>query len=583
MKKLLSCILSAALILALLCPITALADSSPGLRMPLLANTPTQVSLWEDWGFDSLEEFLDIMGMTEEEYYEYEIEHREWLERYKEEQREWQEWWARERALILERLGGTPGITNVMVDGEFISFSNAVPEITGGVAFVPARPFFKALGAEMEYDPLTRTITAELGDGSLELVIGSDKMIINADGEESAETIAAPFIKRNTAYIPIRAVADAFGYEVFWDKDYSSVVLIDTARLIEEIDKDFAVLNSLLDMPLRQLESGGGTIRTVLDAVITMTLFDSLDGDKTAKMGANITILSDGSNFSLTGHIDIAQLLSMIFYNDPYVYDEEDILEIEELISMLSDISAEIIYNHDEGVIYIKSPLLDQLLPDFPAGAWLSVSGVDSFMEDIGLDSILGLETGDGLGGLLGGTSAGEIIAASVEMYRYYHQIFLYSAIIDEAESFGAIFGDDKFTQNGGDYSITVTLDDLADAASDVYSSLYYYTMYDLKLNIRTSGGEITEITGSLLYREGRYYYVTQYKYEFDIMPDRIRFSVEIHEKNEQKMLIEVNLSTAGSNLPIPKAPPEGATIIDFNERDDGFDIGAITPVIYTP
>jgi len=215
-------------------------------------------------------------------------------------------------------------------------------------------------------------------------------------------------------------------------------------------------------------------------------------------------------------------------------------------------------------VLYIKSPLFSELLEDFPANAWLSIGGLDEILEEFSLDSI----TGElGFESLLGGTSVGGIINAEEELSRYYEPIYLYRNIMDSAKTAKAYLGDDKITQKGGDYTLKLTLDDIEAMAEDDDYYYYYprYTAFDLQVTVNTKDGEITGASGKFLIRE-YYYSLTQYKCEFNIKPEKISFSLEIHEKNNSKTLITLDVSTAASRLPIPKGPPEGATIIDIGD-----------------
>ena len=62
MKKITLFVLSLAIVFALVCPLAASASQ--------------YIPLWAEWGYDSLEEFLELMYMTEEEYYMLEEEYR---------------------------------------------------------------------------------------------------------------------------------------------------------------------------------------------------------------------------------------------------------------------------------------------------------------------------------------------------------------------------------------------------------------------------------------------------------------------------------------------------------------------------
>ena len=580
MKKIImSCILAGALLLATLCPLAGLAIGSP------------QNPVWEDWGYDSLEEFLEGMDMTEEEYYDFEKEIREWeaWEADYEARRE------ADRAAMLEELGGTPGITNVMYNGEFIQFEGAIPEIVGHSAFVPAKPFFEALGAAVEYQAGAGSITAVFPNKNVSLALGDDTMSIVEDGILRGYTLdIAPYADGGVSYVPARAVAEGLGLDVFWDGSYRTAIIIDTSRIIAEMDKDLSILNRLLKMPLNAMPGSGGTYKTVLDLLVTMTVFNSLDGDTTGKMGANLTILNEGSNFSMTGEADLTELMQIILADDAGpMYDDDYAADMQERFGILGEkIPVDIIYNSDTDMFYVKTPILNLVQEGVPEDAWLAVGGSGGPLDGFGLDSIIG--GGLDLGSLTGDASIGSVIGAgSVGAYFvretlhgiHRNSINAYSELVESAGIARALLGDDKFVIEGGDYVLKLSLDDLR-AVSPEYDEYGFHayrfpTQFDLKLTIRTSGNEITELFGSFVYRVDSYGDTTRYSATFGISADKIKLNFEIHEKNAQAVVIELDVAVAESPQAVPKSPPEGATIVNLEDLLEAqWDYNDADPVI---
>ena len=95
--------------------------------------------------------------------------------------------------------------------------------IVNGRTLVPLRAIFEALGASVEWDQSTKTVTSTLDDITVSLSIGSDKLIKN--GEEVALDVPAQ-IMNNRTVVPVRAVSEAFGVTVLWDKETRTVVLL---------------------------------------------------------------------------------------------------------------------------------------------------------------------------------------------------------------------------------------------------------------------------------------------------------------------------------------------------------------------
>ena len=103
----------------------------------------------------------------------------------------------------------------VRINGEGVEFSQR-PMVYKNRTLVPLRAIFEALGATVEWDDATKTVTSKKGDSQISLQINSDKMTV--DGTE--KTLDAPALLYNsTTLVPARAVAEAFGYTVEWNEN----------------------------------------------------------------------------------------------------------------------------------------------------------------------------------------------------------------------------------------------------------------------------------------------------------------------------------------------------------------------------
>lgn len=87
---------------------------------------------------------------------------------------------------------------------------------------VPFRATMEAFGAEVDWDKETRTAIATKDGVEVKVPIGTDTVV--KDGvEQKIDTKS--LIKDNRTYLPIRAVVEAFGANVNWDKDAKTVVI----------------------------------------------------------------------------------------------------------------------------------------------------------------------------------------------------------------------------------------------------------------------------------------------------------------------------------------------------------------------
>ncbi len=91
-----------------------------------------------------------------------------------------------------------------------------------GRTMVPLRAIFEALGATVEWDDVTQTVTSTKGDITIKLQINSN--ILNKNNEEITLDVPAQLIDGRTM-VPARAVAEAFNCQVGWDDATQTVTI----------------------------------------------------------------------------------------------------------------------------------------------------------------------------------------------------------------------------------------------------------------------------------------------------------------------------------------------------------------------
>ena len=110
----------------------------------------------------------------------------------------------------------------VTLNGEAIDFADQAPEIVEGRTLVPLRAIFEALGASVEWDQATKTVTSSMDDVTIKLTIGDNNLYRN--GEAKVLDVPAQILNSRTM-VPARAIAEAYGVDVQWDAATRTVVL----------------------------------------------------------------------------------------------------------------------------------------------------------------------------------------------------------------------------------------------------------------------------------------------------------------------------------------------------------------------
>jgi phosphate transport system substrate-binding protein len=91
-----------------------------------------------------------------------------------------------------------------------------------GRVLVPVREIFEALGAKLNWDGETKTVTATRKDVTVKLVIGQKTAYVN--GKAVTLDVAAKITKGKTM-IPLRFVSEAFKSQVKWDSKSQTVTV----------------------------------------------------------------------------------------------------------------------------------------------------------------------------------------------------------------------------------------------------------------------------------------------------------------------------------------------------------------------
>jgi len=109
----------------------------------------------------------------------------------------------------------------VLLNGVELSF-DVHPQLIDGRTMVPMRRIFEALGAEVDWDGETQTVTA-LRDGTV-IIMQIDNVVISVDGENITLDVPPQIVSGRTL-VPVRAVAESLDANVDWDSNARAVVI----------------------------------------------------------------------------------------------------------------------------------------------------------------------------------------------------------------------------------------------------------------------------------------------------------------------------------------------------------------------
>lgn len=564
MKKLLAFLLSAAMALTLAVPAMAAPedavpisgapdgdfswytaeqaylDAHPGLEEQLRASAYDFFAR-EVAGSMSPEEYMAYFEMTEEEFLDEMVL---WQVSALLEAEE-----AQSRVdAIKTALGGVPGQIGVMVNGEYVKFPDAVPEVTGGRTMVPVRAIVEALDGEA--DMAGGKVTCKANDTSLTFTPGSSEVLVEYTGGELPgdgqifPMDCAPYIKGGRTYVPVRFLGEILGYEVGWDGQFQTAVLLDRDELAARYDEHFTIMNRVQANRGPAMEEGKN-YKADVKGNLTVTAFDTLNGNQTYKadLSASQILNSEAANAKLSLKLsdNLRTMLKDSTSTDPEVRERLDLV-----LNALEDL--ELIVT-EKGLGWLHAAALDEAAGE--KNVWL------------GLD--LGAEWGQLAFAQTGDATMGSVLAAMIDVDSVES---LPTTVSPAAQLLYELYGDHKFTTSGGVSTRTIGLDDLLAlyqdmglTEADLAEAKAAFQEFSITMKVDSKGGVTMACAMQTAALDG----MPGLKLTMDVKQDSgggaISMTLHIANVGEGRLTLTQTWSTT-SEKPQDQ-PPEGAIVVD--------------------
>ena len=516
----------------------------PGLEEQLRANAYDYFAE-EYGGYWTAEEYMETWEMTEEEFLDEMVQEQLYpllLDVFYQQQCD----------AVKEALGGVPGQIGVMVNGQYIQFPDAAPEVTNGRTMTPVRALVETLGGEAEM--VDGKVICKTDEVSLTFTPGSNEVLVEYPGGElpgDAQVFpmnCAPYIKGGRTYVPVRFIGEALGYEVGWDGDFQTAILLDREALAARIDEDFTILNRVQAARSLTMEEGKN-YRADLKGSVTVTAFDTLHGDKTYKAdltGKTLmnTQAADGAYSVSIPDNTVDALLEQLIGGEGPEY-EEDAAILRSVITGLKDI--EFIMNRD-GLVWVHAPILDGL------------AGEDNVW--CGYD--LGAELAQAVFGETQAATVGAVLASGISA----DSVVSWNAAAGmTAQMLYDLYGDHKFTTSGGVSTLTIGLDELAAlyesigmgyAGSELEDT---FKEYNITMKVDSSGGVVTTVVMETAPQYG----TPAMRVTMDGAQNSkgVSMTMEYHVANVAKVNLTLTTTQQTTSEAPRTEPPQGSTVVD--------------------
>lgn len=419
-------------------------------------------------------------------------------------------------ALAAEPVTTAAPAISVQMNGEALTFSDAVPEAVDGRTFVPLYAVTEALGAEVNYAPATKTITIQRNGADLSMVLGENKATVVEDGQTRTITMdVIPYAKNNRTYVPIAFVADALGCGVGWDQSTRTVIIADVDALLG--DATFDLMDNFSAYCTKQQASKNMTMTGTLDLNIADKSGAMLTKPVTAKGSIDGVTSDTGLQMSwdlkLSGLSDLAGAAG----TDPMM---------QGIVSALSDLKGEVRMDLETMELYLSLP---GVLTGGSGEVWYSVDLSDYWAE---------LLSGMNMTQLTQLQEAGirDILAAVIQSMPLTDSEYSYASVAEVVEIYTRLLSDQAFTQQGNAYVAQMKLEDMVDMTVTLTKKGEDVVAADIKMNCDVSeDGEKVTMT------------MTEHA-----APDKVTVDMDMSVEDSD---VSVNLTLDMNCVPTTKAP----------------------------
>ncbi len=341
----------------------------------------------------------------------------------------------------------------VELDGKAVDFTDAEPTIIDGRTYVPFRAVFEALGAEVDYDAATRTVSAARNGTTVRIPIGSNMIeVTNGAISYSNYMDAAAFVSEaGRTYIPVRYAAEALGCCVGWDADDRTVILVDTESMVNKAVEDgsFTLVGKFMDYS-EKLNKGNYEVKMKMDLAATVLATKVLTTSYDVK---GIVAGNTAGEMSATAKMDMGGLVNLLA-----MLTGEDKTEMLAALAEagFTDTKMEVTVQErvdlEKGAIYMNMSGMPGA-ESLPADTWLYID-ISELLEELGgLENVLEISEA---------FSSQQIIAPLInEMSYLYDKDSAYGEIKAKVDTILGAFADSAFVKNGLSYTNTQKIDEI--------------------------------------------------------------------------------------------------------------------------
>ncbi len=277
------------------------------------------------------------------------------------------------------------GDFSVLVNGTYVTFSDAAPQIRNSRSCLPFVAVMEQLGfaqEDMTWDGNTSTVTAAKGDTTIALSIGKNQITLTKAGQATViDTDVAPYVDSSTSrtYVPLGLVADALGYKVGWDAWQKTVIIDDVDAILAANSETYTLMDKYMAYNKSFYEKNQNiTGKYAMDFSVDME-----EGSLAFDMDGTYRMLTAGAT-AFQFETDMTMDMDMAAADPTDLADSSEALDIFPL-----DIDMDMRGDLSTGVFYLQSGAMADLMgqPDL-ANAWYKLDLASLFDQ---MESVTGM------------------------------------------------------------------------------------------------------------------------------------------------------------------------------------------------
>jgi hypothetical protein len=286
------------------------------------------------------------------------------------------------------------------------------------------------------------------------MVVGDAVATVDKNGtKEQVKLGAASYLKGDRVYIPLRFVSEVLGFQVKWDQDYKSVVILDRASIVKKLNERFGTANVFMQSQSKYFSGNWMTEGTFN---VNVEVMNNIDGNKTfTATGTSKTHCGNGA-MTMDATLDLSKAAGML--------DSFKTLSAGEGASALAMLKSYMKANQfsirmlPQGDYYVKSELYDLMATNL-MGATLD-KNKETWYHMGRLDPSLVTAEGYTVGNYL----YSMIVDPEVSLQTPF---MAYDTMMQTAGTMERFMGDNCFKKQGDNYVLSMNKDQILGFAGE--------------------------------------------------------------------------------------------------------------------